>query len=96
MKVERLLSLILRRPTAFTVNIRRARRPKHGWCYKIMCCRILGDLKGNIAYVDSLMDYQHSLGLCYPYNHYMKGELQEQLGRLSCGLPQLCQICRRE
>ncbi len=45
-----------------------------------MCCRILGDLKGNISYVDSLMDYQHSLGLCYPYNHYMKGELQEQLG----------------
>ena len=30
MKVERLLSLILRRPTASTVNIRRARRPKHG------------------------------------------------------------------
>ena len=51
-----------------------------------MCCRILGDLKGNIAYVDSLMDYQHSLGLCYPYNHYMKGELQEQLGdyRAAC------------
>lgn len=30
MKVERLLSLILRRLTASTVNIRRARRPKHG------------------------------------------------------------------
>ena len=54
--------------------------PEAWFGYKIMCCRILGDLKGNIAYVDSLMDYQHSLGLCYPYNHYMKGELQEQLG----------------
>lgn len=48
--------------------------------YKIMCCRILGDLKGNIAYVDSLMNYQKSLGLCYPYNYYMKAQLQEQLG----------------
>ena len=60
--------------------------PEAWFGYKIMCCRILGDLKGNIAYVDSLMDYQHSLGLCYPYNHYMKGELQEQLGdyRAAC------------
>ncbi|WP_300701847.1 HAMP domain-containing sensor histidine kinase [Bacteroides sp.] len=48
--------------------------------YKIMCCRILGDLKENIAYVDSLMNYQKSLGLCYPYNYYMKAQLQEQLG----------------
>lgn len=60
--------------------------PEAWFGYKIMCCRILGDLKGNIAYVDSLMDYQHSLGLCYPYNYYMKGELQEQLGdyRAAC------------
>lgn len=50
------------------------------YAYKIMCCRILGDLKGNVAYVDSLMNYQHSLGICYPYNHIMKAELQEQMG----------------
>lgn len=56
------------------------------YAYKIMCCRILGDLKGNVAYVDSLMDYQHSLGICYPYNHIMKAELQQQLGdyRAAC------------
>lgn len=48
--------------------------------YKIMCCRILGDLKGNIAYVDSMMNYQNSMGVCYPYNYYMKAQLQEQLG----------------
>lgn len=48
--------------------------------YKIMCCRILGDLKGNIAYVDSMMNYQKTMGVCYPYNYYMKAQLQEQLG----------------
>lgn len=51
------------------------------YAYKIMCCRVLGDLKGNVAYVDSLMDYQHSIGVCYPYNHIMKAELQEQMGK---------------
>lgn len=56
--------------------------PEAWYGYKIMCCRILGDLKGNIAYVDSLMNYQKSLGLCYPYNYYMKAQLQEQLGDL--------------
>lgn len=54
--------------------------PEAWFGYKIMCCRILGDLRGNIAYVDSLMNYQHRLGICYPYNHYMKAQLQEQLG----------------
>ena len=54
--------------------------PEAWFAYKIMCCRILGDLKGNISYVDSLMDYQHSLGICYPYNHRMKAELQVQSG----------------
>ena len=54
--------------------------PEAWFAYKIMCCRILGDLKGNIDYVDSLMNYQHSLGFCYPYNHIMKAELQMQSG----------------
>ena len=54
--------------------------PEAWFGYKIMCCRVLGDLKGNIAYVDSLMNYQRSLGICYPYNFYMKAQLQEQLG----------------
>ena len=54
--------------------------PEAWFGYKIMCCRILGDLKGNIAYVDSLMNYQNSLGVCYPYNYFMKAQLQEQLG----------------
>lgn len=54
--------------------------PEAWFAYKIMCCRLLGDLNGNIAYVDSLMDYQQSLGICYPYNYAMKAELQVQLG----------------
>lgn len=54
--------------------------PEAWFGYKIMCCRLLGDLKGNIAYVDSLMDYQHSLGTLFPYNYVMKAQLQEQLG----------------
>lgn len=60
--------------------------PEAWYGYKIMCCRILGDLKGNIAYVDSLMNYQNSSGICYPYNYYMKAQLQEQLGdyRAAC------------
>lgn len=60
--------------------------PEAWFGYKIMCCRILGDLKGNIAYVDSLMNYQHSLGIRYPYNYIMKAELQERLGdyRAAC------------
>lgn len=37
--------------------------PEAWYGYKIMCCCILGDLRGNIAYVDSLMNYQKSLGL---------------------------------
>lgn len=54
---------------------------REAWfAYKIMCCRLLGDLSGNIAYVDSLMDYQQSLGICYPYNYAMKAELQVRMG----------------
>lgn len=60
--------------------------PEAWFGYKIMCCRILGDLKSNIAYVDSLMNYQHSLGIRYPYNYIMKAELQVRLGdyRAAC------------
>lgn len=53
--------------------------PEAWYGYKIMCCRILGDLKANIAYVDSLMNYQKTLGVCYPYNYFMKAQLQEQM-----------------
>lgn len=60
--------------------------PEAWFAYKIMCSRILGDLKSNLAYVDSLMAYQHSLGIRYPYNYIMKAELQVQLGdyRAAC------------
>lgn len=54
--------------------------PEAWFAYKIMCCRILGNLKGNIAYVDSLMNYQSTVGMCYPYNYVMKADLQAQLG----------------
>lgn len=54
--------------------------PEAWFAYKIMCCRILGDLKGNIAYMDSLMNYQNALGISYPYNYYTKAQLQEELG----------------
>lgn len=58
----------------------RSTSPEAWFAYKIMCCRILGDLKGNIAYMDSLMNYQSSLGTCYPANYYEKATLQEKLG----------------
>ncbi|WP_418697635.1 sensor histidine kinase [Bacteroides sp.] len=54
--------------------------PEAWFAYKIMCCRIQGDLKGNIAYMDSLMEYQNALGTCYPYNYYTKALLQKELG----------------
>ena len=54
--------------------------PEAWFAYKIMCCRILGDLKGNIAYMDSLMNYQNTLGISYPHNYYTKAQLQEELG----------------
>lgn len=61
--------------------------PEAWFAYKIMCCRILGDVRGNIAYMDSLMNYQNALGMCYPYNYYEKAQLQEELGdyHAACG-----------
>lgn len=64
--------------------------PEAWFGYKIMLpSRILSDLKGNICLRGFTHDYQHSLGLCYPYNH-MKGELQEQLGDYRAACHQLC------
>lgn len=70
----------------FYVQNPKSTAPEAWFAYKIMCCRILGDLKGNIAYMDSLMNYQHSLGTCYPANYYEKATLQEKLGeyRAAC------------
>lgn len=64
----------------------RSTTPEAWFAYKIMCCRIQGDLKGNIAYMDSLMNYQNSLGTCYPANYHEKATLQEKLGdyRAAC------------
>ena len=51
--------------------------PEAWFGYKIMCCRVLGDLKGNIAYVDSLMNYQNiqkrSVELYYPHRFRLQG-----------------------
>ena len=34
-----------------------------------------------LNYLDSLMDYHHSVGSCYPANHLLKAQFMEQMGR---------------
>lgn len=56
--------------------------PREGWLgYKILCARTLNDHKMALTYLDSLMDYHHSVGSCYPANHLLKAQFMEQMGR---------------
>ena len=43
---------------------------QEGWFgYKIMCNQILGDISNAVVYMDSLIDYQRSIGNYYPGNY---------------------------
>lgn len=56
--------------------------PREGWLgYKILCARTLSDNRMALNYLDSLMDYHHSVGSCYPANHLLKAQFMEQMGR---------------
>ena len=56
--------------------------PREGWLgYKILCARTLNDNQMALNYLDSLMDYHHSVGSCYPANHLLKAQFMEQMGR---------------
>ena len=46
---------------------------QEGWFgYKIMCSQILGNIGNAVAYMDSLIDYQRSIGNYYPGNYRQK------------------------
>lgn len=56
--------------------------PREGWLgYKTLCARTLNDNQMALNYLDSLMDYHHSVGSCYPANHLLKAQFMEQMGR---------------
>lgn len=48
--------------------------------YKIMCCQILGDARGGLTYMDSLLSYHRSIGNFYPENYRQKAIMLEELG----------------
>lgn len=55
---------------------------KEGWFgYKILCARTLSDNQMALNYLDSLMDYHHSVGSCYPANHLLRAQFLEQMNR---------------
>ena len=54
---------------------------QEGWFgYKIMCSQILGNIGNAVAYMDSLIDYQRSIGNYYPGNYRQKAVMLEQTG----------------
>lgn len=56
--------------------------PKEGWFgYKILCARTLNDNQMALNYLDSLMNYHHSVGSCYPSNHLLRAQFLEQMNR---------------
>lgn len=58
--------------------------PKEAWLgYKILCGRTLNDYQMALNYMDSLLEYHHSVGSCYPANHLLKAQFLEQMGRLN-------------
>ncbi len=58
--------------------------PKEGWFgYKILCARTLDDNQMALKYLDSLMDYHHSVGSCYPSNHLLRAQFLEQMNRFA-------------
>lgn len=55
---------------------------REGWLgYKILCARTLMDNQMALNYLDSLMDYHHSIASCYPSNHLLKAQFLEQMKR---------------
>lgn len=56
--------------------------PKEGWFgYKILCARTLNDNQMALNYLDSLMNYHHSVGSCYPANHLLRAQFLEKMNR---------------
>ena len=54
---------------------------QEGWFgYKIMCSQILGNIGNAVAYMDSLINYQRSIGNYYPGNYRQKAIMLEQIG----------------
>lgn len=45
-----------------------------------MCSQILGNIGNAVAYMDSLIDYQRSIGNYYPGNYRQKAIMLEQTG----------------
>lgn len=65
---------------------------REGWLgYKILCARTLDDNQMALNYLDSLMDYHHSIGSCYPSNHLLKAQFLEQMGRFE----DACEVYKR-
>lgn len=55
---------------------------KEGWFgYKILCGRTLNDNQMALNYLDSLMEYHHTVGSCYPDNHLLRAQFLEQMKR---------------
>ena len=54
--------------------------PEAWFGYKIMCHQILGEMRGAISYMDSLLDYHRSIGNYYPGNYRQKAIMLEQIG----------------
>lgn len=56
--------------------------PLEAWLgYKILCARTLKDYQMALNYLDSLLEYHHSVGSCYPGNYLMKARFMEQMDR---------------
>lgn len=54
---------------------------REGWIgYNIMCNQTLGNIRGAVAYMDSLIDYQRSIGNHYPGNYRQKAMMLERIG----------------
>ena len=45
-----------------------------------MCNQTLGNIRGAVAYMDSLIDYQRSIGNHYPGNYRQKAMMLERIG----------------
>lgn len=63
-------------------EMNRGKLLSEGWlAYKVMYYRLVGNLQGTLAYMDSLIAYHYSVGDCYPANYWQKAVLLENLGR---------------
>ena len=58
--------------------------PREAWLgYKILCARTLSDYQMALNYMDSLLEYHHSVGSCYPSNYLLKAQFLEQMGQFN-------------